>query len=123
MRFLHRVSALVAALFGLLTVLAGGRVLLGADPGYVVFRPLLVYNTVMGFVYVGAGAVIWRNVAPGRWAAGAIAFLNLAVLVGVVASHRTGGSVAMQSVRAMTFRTVVWIALFLTVSWLHRSER
>jgi hypothetical protein len=31
--------ALLAALFGLLTIFAGMRVLAGADPGYVVFRP------------------------------------------------------------------------------------
>jgi hypothetical protein len=29
--------ALIAALFGLVTVFAGGRVLAGADPGYLVF--------------------------------------------------------------------------------------
>lgn len=35
------VLAFIAILFGIATIFAGGRVLLGADPGYVVFRPLL----------------------------------------------------------------------------------
>lgn len=119
-RFLQRFTSLVAAVFGLATIVAGGRVLLGSDPGYIVLQPLLAYNTVMGFAYVGAGVVIWRNVARGRWLAGAIAFLNVAVLIVVVVTYRTGGSIAMQSVWAMTLRTVVWLALFLVTSWLHR---
>lgn len=123
MRFLQRFTSLVAAVFGLATIVAGGRVLLGSDPGYIVLQPLLAYNTVMGFAYVGAGAVIWRNVAQGRWFAGAIAFLNVAVLIVVVVTYRTGGSIAMQSVWAMTLRTVVWLALFLVTSWLHRAEQ
>lgn len=109
MRFLQRFTSLVAAVFGLATIVAGGRVLMGSDPGYIVLQPLLAYNTVMGFAYVGAGVVIWRNVAQGRWLAGAIAFLNVAVLIVVVVTYRTGGSIAMQSVWAMTLRTVVWL--------------
>lgn len=120
MRLLRLIISLGAAVFGLATLVAGGRVLLGSDPGYVVFRPLLVYNTVMGLVYVGAGAVIWSDLAKGRWSAGAIALLNLAVLVAVFVIHQTDGDVALQSVRAMTLRTVVWLVVFLMTSWLHR---
>lgn len=46
---LRRVLALIALVFGLVTLVAGGRVLAGADPGYVVFRPLLLYNVAMGW--------------------------------------------------------------------------
>ena len=41
-------AALVAVRFGVATVVAGSRVLLGADPGYAVFRPLLWCNAAMG---------------------------------------------------------------------------
>lgn len=40
-RIIQAVVAAIAVLFGARTVFAGGRVLLGADPGYEVFRPLL----------------------------------------------------------------------------------
>lgn len=53
--------ALVAALFGLATIIAGARVLAGSDPGYIVFRPLLLYNTAMGFAYVAAGVIAWMS--------------------------------------------------------------
>lgn len=122
MRLLQKLAALVAILFGVVTVIAGGGVLLGVEPGYVVFLPLLLYNTTMGLAYVGAGVMIWRDVTRGRQLAAVIAALNLAVLVAIVVLHRTGAAVAADSVRAMTFRTVVWIVLFLLTSWLHASR-
>lgn len=109
-------------LFGVATLFAGGRVLLGSDPGYVVFRPLLIYNTSMGVAYLAAGITVWRSVNAGRRAAGAVFLLNLLVLVGILVVYRSGGAVAVDSLRAMTFRTVVWLALFVVVSWLGRSR-
>jgi hypothetical protein len=113
----------VAIAFGIVTVIAGGRVLSGTDPGYLVFRPLLVFNTAMGVAYIVAGAVTWRDLGKGRAAAAAIFAVNLVVLVGVVVLYRTGGPVAMDSVMAMTLRTAVWAALFGGLTWLMRAER
>jgi hypothetical protein len=112
----------IAVLFGVATIFAGSRVLLGSDPGYEVFRPLLVYNTAMGVAYLAAGIAIWRSVDAGRYAAGVIFLLNLLVLVGIVVIYRSGGAVAVDSLRAMTLRTVVWLALFIAASWLARSR-
>ncbi len=115
-------AAAVAVLFGIATLFAGGRVLLGSDPGYVVFRPLLIYNTAMGAAYLAAGVAIWRGIDAGRYTAGAIFLLNLLVLAGILVVHHGGGAVAVDSLRAMTFRTVVWLILFVVVSWLARSR-
>ena len=112
----------IAVLFGVATIFAGSRVLLGSDPGYEVFRPLLVYNTAMGVAYLAAGIAIWRSVNAGRYAAGVIFLLNLLVLVGIVVIYGSGGGVAVDSLRAMTLRTVVWLALFIAASWLARSR-
>ena len=70
----------------------------------VVFRPLLVYNAAMGLVYLASGAVLWRSVSAGRAAAGAIFGLNLLVLVGILVIYRTGGAIAVESVRWRTGR-------------------
>ena len=121
-RIVRILAAGIAVLFGVATLLAGGRVLLGSDPGYEVFRPLLVYNTAMGVAYLAAGIAIWRSVNAGRYAAGVIFLLNLFVLVGIVVIYRSGGAVAVDSLRAMTLRTVVWLALFIAASWLARSR-
>lgn len=121
-RIVRVIIAAVAILFGVVTLFAGGRVLLGADPGYEVFRPLLIYNTVMGLAYLAAGITVWRNIYAGRNAAGAIFLLNLLVLVGILVIYRSGGAVAVESLRAMTFRTGVWLVLFLGAAWLVRRQ-
>lgn len=120
-RIIQVVVATIAVLFGALTIFAGGRVLLGGDPGYEVFRPLLVYNTIMGLVYVAAGLIAWRNLRPGRNAAAVIFLLNLAVLLGIFLLHSTGGAIAVESLRAMTLRSVVWLVLFIALWWLARK--
>jgi len=117
---LQKGCAVVAALFGLLTVFAGTRVLTGEDPGYVVFQPLLIYNTVMGFMYILAGFLIWRSIRPGLYAAAAILLLNLLVLVAVAYLYSAGQGVAVDSVKAMLLRTGVWLALWLGLAWLGR---
>lgn len=122
-RIVQIIAAAVAVLFGVATLFAGGRVLLGSDPGYAVFRPLLIFNTAMGIAYLAAGVAVWRSLRTGRYAAGAIFLLNLLVLAGIVLLYRSGGSVAVDSLRAMTLRTVVWLVLFVVVSWLVRSRR
>lgn len=121
-RAVQMLAAAVAVLFGVATIFAGGRVLLGSDPGYVVFRPLLIYNTAMGVAYLAAGLTIWRSLNRGRYVAGAVFLLNLFVLVGIILIYSSGGAVAMDSLRAMTLRTVVWLGLFLAASWLGRSR-
>ncbi len=121
-RAVQMLAAAVAILFGVATLFAGGRVLLGSDPGYVVFRPLLIYNATMGVAYVVAGLAIWRSLDRGRYAAGAIFLLNLLVLVGIIVVYSRGGAVAVDSLRAMTLRTVVWLGLFVAASWVARSR-
>ena len=117
-RLRQRTVAVVAAVFGLATIVAGGRVLTGwSDPGYVVYRPLLIYNTAMGVAYLAAGIVIWRSLHWGKFAAAVIFVLNLVVLVAIVWLYAAGGSVAIDSLRAMTFRTAVWLALFVGLVW------
>lgn len=121
-RIVQILAGAIAILFGIATLIAGGRVLLGSDPGYEVFPPLLIYNTAMGVAYLAAGVTVWRSVSAGRYAAGAIFLLNLLVLVGILVVYRSGGAVAVDSLRAMTLRTVVWLALFMAVSWPGRSR-
>lgn len=114
---MQRASALVAAVFGLATVVAGARVLLGGDAGYAVVRPVLLFNTAMGVVYLIAAWVILRDLAGGRRLAVLIAVLNAAVLAAVLVVRATGGVVANETLMAMTLRTVVWAAIAVTLGW------
>lgn len=115
--------SLVAILFGIVTVVAGSRVHLGADPGYHVFRPLLIYNTVIGVVYIAAGLVAWFSVRQGGVVAAAIFALNLVVLGVIGWLYGIGEAVAIESVRAMILRTAVWLVLVLGLVWLDRTAR
>jgi hypothetical protein len=121
-RIVRTIVIAVAVLFGAVTLFAGGQVLLGSDPGYQVFGPLLIFNTAMGLAYLAAGVAVWRSANAGRNAAAAIFLLNLLALVGILVIYRSGGGVAVDSLRAMTFRTVVWLVLFLGASWLVRQQ-
>jgi hypothetical protein len=103
-------AAVTAAVFGLLSIAAGGRVLFGADPGYVVYRPLLWFNVTMGFVYVAVGVLALTRLWLAALGAVGIAVLNCLVLAGV-AALRASGVVAGESVQAMVFRTMVWFIL------------
>ncbi len=122
-RIIQGVLALVAVLFGFATIIAGARVLTGADPGYVVLRPLLIYNTAMGVAYVAAGVLAWRSTDQGSHAAAAIFVLNLCVLGAIGYLYATGDAVAIDSLRAMILRTAVWLVLFLGLAWMSRRAR
>ena len=123
MKLTHNVLVLVAIAFGLVTIFAGTRVLLGSSPGYIVFRPLLIYNTAMGIVYVAAGIIAWRNFRQGMYVAAVIFVLNLVVLAAIYFLYIQGSSIAVDSLRAMSLRTVVWLALFAGLWWLSRRNR
>jgi len=123
MKIAQSVLSLVATLFGLATIFAGTSVLLGSDPGYIVFRPLLIYNTAMGIVYVAAGIIIWRNFKQGMYVAAVIFVLNLVVLAAIYFLYTEGNLIAVDSLRAMSLRTVVWLALFAGLVWLSSRNK
>lgn len=118
----QKALGLLAVLFGAITIFAGLRVLTGTNPGYVVFQPLLIYNTVMGFVYIGVGTISWRSLDLGKNGACAIFVLNLIVLIAIGIVYTSGGALAIDSLYAMTLRTVVWLAIFLGFWWLSRRN-
>ena len=112
MKIIQNTLALIAVLFGLVTIFVGSSVLMGSDPGYLVYLPLLIYNTAMGIMYVFAGSIIFRNITKGMYMAVGIFSLNLAVLITIYFLHTKSSSVADESLNAMVLRTVVWLVLF-----------
>lgn len=118
----RQIAAAVAFLFGLASVGAGGSVLAGRDPGYLVHVPLVMFNTAMGLLYAITGILAWRGVRAHRAMAAGIVGANVLVLAYIVQLYRAGGGTAVDSVRAMVLRTVVWAVLLLMFLYSARSR-
>jgi hypothetical protein len=114
--------ATAAVLFGVVTAIAGARALFGAGPGYVVYLPLLGFNTIMGIAYVAVGLIAWRNLKLAVCGAAAICVLSLFALGLINYLYTPNGSIARESLQAMTFRTIVWLVLFLVLAWASRGS-
>jgi len=56
------------------------------------------------------------------YAAAAIFILNLLVLAVIAYLYQSDQGVALDSVRAMSLRTGVWLVLFLGLAWLSRKS-
>lgn len=109
-----RTSAIVALLFGVLTIVSGGRTLFNSEAqqlagNYVPF--VLWFNFLAGFAYVIAGLGLWRQQ---RWSIGfsfVIAAATLLTFIAFGIQIWSGGSYEMRTVGAMAFRTVVWLMI------------
>lgn len=113
--FLVSGAALIAVVFGLLTIASGGRTLFGGEAArqaagaYVSF--VLWFNFLAGFAYVIAGSGLWLR---RRWAAllaGMIAAATLLVFAAFGVHVLTGGAYELRTAAAMTLRSLVWMAI------------
>lgn len=109
------VLALVAIIFGIATIIVGGKTLFGgaeerAAAGNIV-PFVLWFNFVAGFAYVfaGFGLFLWK-----RWAAqlsAAIAVATLVVFIAFGVHIFLGGMFEVRTIGAMIIRSAVWIVI------------
>lgn len=121
-RILSKIAAVLAFIIGAMAIFAGGQVLLGKDPGYYVIGWLPVYNFTAGLLTVAVTAVlIWRG---SRYALpAAVITLAAHVLVMVILQTAYRGVVAVDSIRAMTIRIVVWLVILGLMLVQRRKDR
>ncbi len=110
-----RAVAVAAAVFGAVTLYAGGTTLFGgpaarAAAGTVV-PFVLWFNFLAGFAYVAAGAGLWGRRRWGVTLAVVIAVATLAVFAAFGLHVLGGGEYGMRTVGAMTLRSVAWVAI------------
>jgi hypothetical protein len=109
------VAALVAIIFGVLTLWSGGRALFGGDAARAAVGDavpfVLFFNFVAGFLYVlaGIGLYLWRAWAAQLSAGIAIATLVISAAFGWHVAG--GGAYEMRTVGAMILRSAIWIAI------------
>jgi hypothetical protein len=108
-----RAAAVVAVVFGIATIRAGGSVLFGdgAQAAGHVVGFVLWFNLLAGFAYVAAGAGLWLQRYWSAQLALAIAAATVLVFAALGIHVATGGAFEMRTVWAMTLRSVVWILL------------
>jgi hypothetical protein len=110
-----RILSVLAVVFGLLTLKAGGAVIFDIGSMRQVeghFVPFVVwFNFLSGFFYIAAGIGLWMQK---RWAAS----LSIALLISIVITYiffgihvLTGGPYEMRTVYAMALRTFLWLVI------------
>lgn len=110
-----RGAAVLAAVFGLLTIKEGGTVLFGdaaaraAAGAYVPF--VLWFNFLAGFAYAIAAIGLWRRQRWAAWLAAGIAMAT-ALTFAVFGVHvLAGGAYEERTALAMALRTTVWTVI------------
>lgn len=107
---LYRIAAILAAVIGLMGVLAGGNVLLGWRPGYTVIPWLPLANLIVGLLALFVAApLLWRQSRLALPLAVAILGANVLILLFLLTAYR--GQVAAASLAAMLFRIAAWLLI------------
>jgi hypothetical protein len=102
-----QIAALVATVFGGLTILSGGTTIMGALGMGAVVPFVLWFNTAAGFFYVAIGVGLWVGrvwafpLALGVFASTLLVFAAFGLHIA------RGGAFEMRTVAAMTFRCAV----------------
>jgi hypothetical protein len=113
----HRLAALLALVIGLLTIVEGSIVLLGIETKpYPVLPWLLRYNVAMGFVSLAAGHGLWRERGWAWMLSRVVLACHGLVFLSLAGMHLLAMTVAVQSIGAMLFRTVIWTGINVMIS-------
>lgn len=113
-RTFDRIAAVLALLSGVMGVVAGGGAMLGRVPGWTVIDWLPVFNFVVGVLATFVVApLIWRGSRYALPAALVTLGANAAVVFVLQLALRD--TVARQSMGAMLFRVVLWLAIVVLI--------
>ena len=117
----HKIAAALALFIGVMSVIAGSRVLLSINvPDYNVLHWLVIYNVAAGVVSIAVAILIWQK-----------SKLSIASSILVVAAHALvlillitvfSEVAATDSMKAMIFRTTIWTAISVLVFKAKKDE-
>ena len=115
----------MAIIFGLLTVLSGGRALFGNEAARVAVGDavpfVLWFNFIAGFAYVDARIGLFLQHRPAVWVSIGILVATFLVMLAFGLHIAQGGAFEMRTVVAMILRTGVWAAISF-VAWKHIGQ-
>lgn len=101
--------------FGLLTVVSGGRALFGGPEARAAVGNavpfVLWFNTIAGFAYVAAGIGLFARKRWAVWLSMAILLATVVVFAAFGLHVLQGGAYEARTVGAMTLRAAVWLVI------------
>jgi hypothetical protein len=106
--------AILAVLFGLLTLRSGGAVLFEVQARQAAgdYVPFVVwFNFLAGFAYVIAGVGLWLRQRWAVWLSILITGATLLIFAAFGVYLWSGGSYEMRTVAALSLRTIVWLVI------------
>ena len=110
-----RPAALVAAVFGAITIFSGSMVLFGPrgaqDLAGNAVPSVVMFNTAAGFAYLAGAVALWRNHPAARPIALAIGVATLMVLAGFAVTALAGAPVELRTALALPFRAAFWLVI------------
>ena len=111
MNILKKIAAILALLIGVLSLFAGSKVLFGIDSkDYNVLIWLVSYNVFFGFISIITAYFIWKGLTKGKNLTLFILTMHFMVFIYLNFISKT---VANESIKAMIFRTGIWIIIAL----------
>jgi len=116
MKNLHKIASVLAFVIGLMSIIAGSKVLLEIDSkDYTVLNWLVIYNVIFGFISIIAAFIIWQKYRLTKTAIVVVLASHLLMLLYLIIFNE---NIASDSINAMTFRIGIWsiIALIITLN-------
>ena len=106
---MNQIASILAFIIGVMSIIAGGKAMRGWNPGYFVLTWLPVYNFVMGILSLIPAVLIWTNHHYALITTIATLGVHAVVLLILFTAFRN--TVANQSLAAMIFRLITWLAI------------
>ena len=105
------IAMVLAGAIGIMSMISGSMVLLGLrEVDYTVLNALVVYNVAVGVLSVITAFLIWKNFMFIRKLIFLILISHASILAYLYFFSET---VALESIKAMTFRVGVWLLIFI----------
>ena len=113
MKITQIIAMALAGIIGFMSIISGSSVLLGMkEVDYTVLNWLVVYNVTFGILSVITAFLIWKYVTLSKKIIALILCTHAAVLTYLYFFSET---VAIESIKAMTFRVSIWLLIFILV--------
>lgn len=116
----HKIAAILAFFIGIISIIAGSKVLLGIDTkNYNILNWLVIYNVLFGFLSLVTAYFIWsKNTLFKK----AIAFILASHLVILFYLNFFSENAALESINAMVFRVSIWTIISLIITSLKTEK-